>query len=106
MNRKVRRRPRVAIDLVEQALFIGKTSPKAASRFLAAAEKAFLRLAEQPELGGAYPTDNEQLDGLRAWRIRGFEKHIIFYLVRPRAIEVVRVLHAARDLDTLLADEP
>jgi toxin ParE1/3/4 len=105
MTRKVRKRPRVEIDLIEQALFIAETSSKVASRFLAAAEATFSRLAEQSGLGGLYPVENERLQGLRAWRIRGFDKHIVFYLVHPRSIEIVRVLHAARDLKAILTAE-
>jgi plasmid stabilization system protein ParE len=56
MRRQIRKRPRVEVDLVEQALFIGKTSAKAAARFLLAAENAFSKLAERPELGGIYQT--------------------------------------------------
>jgi toxin ParE1/3/4 len=105
MSRKIHKRPRVLLDLAEQALFIGKTGPEAASRFLDAAEAAFSTLAEQPNLGGLFPMENTRLEGLRAWRIRGFNKHVVFYLVQARSIEIVRVLHGARDLDAILAAE-
>jgi plasmid stabilization system protein ParE len=33
--------------------------------------------------------------------IRGFEKHVIFYRPIANGIEVVRVLHASRDLEAM-----
>ena len=36
------------------------------------------------------------------WRLRGFEKHLIFYRPIKDGIEVIRVLHASRDLAAVL----
>ena len=44
-------RPRVRLDVVEQATYIGKDSILAANRFLDASEVTFEFLAESPELG-------------------------------------------------------
>jgi toxin ParE1/3/4 len=34
--------------------------------------------------------------------VKGFEKHLIFYRQRETGIEIVRVLHAARDVEAIL----
>jgi toxin ParE1/3/4 len=43
--------------------------------------------------------------GLRSWAIRGFATFLVFYRPTQRGIEVIRVLHGARDLDAILEAE-
>ena len=38
---------------------------------------------------------------LRRWRIRGFENFLIFYRLIEDGIEVIRVLHGAREIERL-----
>lgn len=45
------------------------------------------------------------LAGLRMWPIRRFERYLIFYRQIPEGIEIVRLLHAARDLEILFEKE-
>jgi toxin ParE1/3/4 len=89
-------------DLAEQAEYIRKDNPRAAIRFLEAAETTFEQLANQPGLGGLEECARPELAGLRCWRIRGFKKHLIFYLPVADGIEIVRVLHGARDIKSIL----
>lgn len=89
-------------DLIEQAVFIGKENAEAAERFLQEAEKAFALLAEMPRLGSVFISAHPRFGNLRTWRIHGFEQHLIFYLVRENSIEIIRVLHAKRDIDAAL----
>jgi len=56
-------------------------------------------------MGGFYPTKNRRLIGLRVLRVQGFPNHLAFYLERHNSIEIVRVVHGARDLDHALQDE-
>lgn len=105
MARKVLRRPRAKQDLLEQALFIADDNLDAAERFLDAAEAAFARLLEMPEIGVAREYRNERFAGLRLWPISGFERHLIFYRPIEAGIEVVRVLDAARDVAAILERE-
>ena len=53
-------------------------------------------------LGERWPSANPRLAGLRSWRIEGFEKHLIFYRPADDGIDIVRVIHAARDVGTVL----
>ena len=55
-----------------------------------------------PELGAARSFANPKLAGLRMWPIKGFEKQLVFYRPVKEGIEVIRVLHAARDIGPLL----
>jgi toxin ParE1/3/4 len=92
-------------DLNEQAKFIQRDSPDAAIRFLAAAEASFRLLADMPELGERQEFGRPELAGLRAWQVRGFENYLIFYRRIDHGVEVVRVLHAARDIAAIFDDQ-
>ena len=102
MSKRIDKHARAKGDLADLAEFIRRESPKSALRFLEAAEKAFEFLADMPEIGGLEEDVRAELVGLRCWPIRGFENHLIFYLPIENGIAVVRVLHAARDINSIL----
>jgi len=91
-------------DLIEQATYLEEHSSQAAERFLDAVEESIRRLAGMPEIGSVYETENSRLAGLRAWGVKGFDKHVIFYRKDGNRIEVIRVLHGARDIAAVLGD--
>lgn len=105
MASRVDIRPRARVDVVELAIYIGKDSILAANRFLDASETTFRFLGKSPQIGAVYPTRHKRLHGLRVFRVKGFANHLAFYLERTHGIEIVRVLHGARDLDAALRDE-
>lgn len=99
---RIRRHPRVVDDLTELADFIAKDKPAAADRFLNAAEAAFERLSSAPMLGEAcwfLPSGRSEL---RYWPVPGFEARLIFYRPTGNGIEILRVLHRARDIARIL----
>ena len=98
-------RPRARLDVVELAAYIGQDSVTAANRFLDACEATFEFLAESPQIGAIYPTKNPRLVGVRVFRVKRFPSHLAFYLERHNAIEIVRVVHGARDLDAVLKND-
>ncbi len=81
----VEKRPRAIRDLL-------------ALRFLDAAEASFEHLAAMPELGVARDYRDPRLSGVRMWPIGRFENYLIFYRPAARGVEIVRVLHAKRDI--------
>ncbi len=58
-----------------------------------------------PGIGERRESRNPRLHGLRIWRVEGFENHLIFYRPADDGIEIVRVLHGARDIDRIFAEE-
>lgn len=96
------RSPEAEVDVTELSESLAQRSPRAALRFLDAAEAALAALAAMPGMGGMYETDNPQLAGLRVWPIPGFPNHLVFYREADPNIEIVRVLHGRRDLEDLL----
>ena len=95
-------RPQARLDLVELATYISRDSADAAWRLLDAAEETFEFLAMNSQAGAIYSTKNAQLVGLRVFQIRDFPNHLSFYLERELSIEIVRVLHGARNVDAVL----
>jgi len=43
--------------------------------------------------------------GVRRWRIQRFESYLVFYRDTGRAIEIIRVVHGARNIERLF-EEP
>lgn len=91
------------MDLVEIAVYIGQGSITAAERFLAAAEAAFTQLSAMPGMGAVCQFVNPAAQGLRFWPITGFRRYLIFYRPLADGIEVVRVIHGARDLERVIS---
>jgi toxin ParE1/3/4 len=89
----------------EHAEFIARDNLEAARRFYDVAAQAFEHLAAMPEMGSPRLLRNPAVAGLRLWRIPGFERHLIFYRPIQDGIEIIRVLHAARDIDAILEQE-
>lgn len=96
--------PQARQDLIDLADYMARDNLAASERFLVAAEKACEQLAGMPGLGSPWESENPALAGLRMWSVRGFPRHVIFYRPLPDGIEIVRVLHAARDLESILGE--
>lgn len=102
MTISILRRPKAAQDAEEIADYIARDSLAAAVRFLENTESTLRTLASSPGSGSRFDSDHAELSDLRFRRVEGFPSHLIFYIERQTAIEVVRILHGARDLDTEL----
>ena len=102
----VERRPQALRDLSDIAVYLAEESgtDELALSFLAAAETTFKQLATMPAMGVARESFDPVLAGVRMWRIPGFDKYLIFYRPAENGIEIIRVLHAKRDLNSLFGD--
>jgi len=94
--------PKADRDLDEQFLYIAQDSREAAIGFLVAAQATFEQLAAMPELGELQHFRQPNLADVRVWRVRGFENYLIFYRPIERGVEIIRVLHGARDIPAIL----
>jgi toxin ParE1/3/4 len=95
------RRPRARRDIVEIAVFIALDSVEASDRFLEAVESTFQALARMPRVGALCRFRNPRFVGVRMWRVRDFENYLIFYRPRQDGVEVLRLVHGARDIASL-----
>lgn len=99
MKLKVRK---AAVEDIQRICdFISSENPEAATRFIDAVDEEFSLLSAHPFLGRQR---HFKIKGIRSWRVRGFEKYVIFYEVGAKALEVLRVLHGARDIRSILEE--
>jgi len=105
MSPKIIRREAALRDLDAQAEFIQQDSPDAAIRFLEAARETFDLLAKMPELGGVCEFGSPNAAGIRVWPIKGFKNYLIFYRPIQQGVEIIRVLHGARDIPAVLEED-
>jgi len=88
--------------IAECADFISRESLDAGLRFFEAAEATFGKLADAPGMGRPLASADIRLVGIRVWPVAGFPNYLIFYRPVSDGIEVIDVLHAARDLESLM----
>jgi toxin ParE1/3/4 len=93
--------PEVRRDLLELADHISHDNLDAALRFLDAVERMFQFLAMNREVGQLCQFADPESAGLRAWPVEGFRNHLVFYRATDDGVDIVRVLHGARDIEAL-----
>lgn len=96
---KIIKRPRAKSDLAEIWDYIAEGSEARADAFVETIGQKLQILAERPNIGR--PRD-ELVDALRSFPVG---RYVIFYMPIENGIDVVRVLHGARDLDSVLGAE-
>ncbi len=107
MKRTFVERPQARRDLRQIARYIAieRKSPRSADRLLLAAERTYHRIAARPGIGERYASHDPAFADLRIATIDRFRSYLIVYRATDDRVEVLRVLHGARDVDEILADE-
>jgi len=91
-------------DILEQADWYEiQSGPKLATRWERAVTSTIVRISTAPKSGALCWFKAEQLSGSRRVSIAGFPKHLIFYQVDSKGIFELRVVHGARDLESLFS---
>ena len=65
--------------------------------FIDALQAAVAHICEHPGMGSTRYSDLLKTQAVRLWPLKKFP-YLIFYIERARHVEVVRVLHAKRDI--------
>lgn len=105
MRKRIVITPKADRDLDEQFTYIAHDSLESALRYLDAVEDAFDKIADMPRIGRTCQFDRRDFSGIRRWPVPRFERHVIFYQATERSIEVVRILHTARDIDAVFSED-
>lgn len=92
-----RLRPEAQSDLDAIVLTIAADNPTAAMRWLEDMEKRFRRLSEMPRIGVARPEIAAEMRTLNAGTY-----FVLYRETGERSVEIVRVLHGARQWQDLL----
>lgn len=102
---EVNKRPLVIQDLIELATYIAEDNLDASDRFLAAAEETFKQLAKMPGMGKLNQFYNPNLADVRQQAVKGFQKYLVFYRPTDSGVEILRVIHGARDIEAILDED-
>jgi toxin ParE1/3/4 len=88
----IRRSAKARTDILDIWLYIAERNPAAADRVLDAIEHVFGMIALHPLIGRERP---EILPGIRSFSVMSW---VVFYRPENEFVDIVRVLHGARDL--------
>ncbi len=58
-------------------------------------------LALNPDIGKQTHYPHHFLKDSRVFPMKAFEKHLVFYTPRPEMIEILDIVHGARDIEHL-----
>ena len=89
-------------DILSNAEYLEEHgSAETAQRFLDATQKTFEALARMPKAGALCAFRSPVLRPIRRWPVKDFENWLIFYLARRNGVEIVHLIHGARDIESL-----
>lgn len=95
MKPVIRRTPQAHLDLVEIWLYIAQDNIKAADDLLDNIDKEIKLIAGSPKIGRKR---EELAKNLRSFPVSSY---VIFYRIQPDRIEIIRILHGVRDIDSI-----
>jgi toxin ParE1/3/4 len=90
---------------IEQAIehLLNEAGEKVALGFVDALETAFARIGRAPGVGTTRYAHELDLPGLRTWRLKRYP-YLVFFFERSDHVDVVRVIHAHRDIPEWLRE--
>ena len=88
--------PAARLDLYDIWESIALDNPEAAREWVDRLHEAFESLAQMPGMGRS---QEHRRPNLRSWPVGSY---LVFYRPKDGGIEVARILHGRRDLDSLL----
>jgi toxin ParE1/3/4 len=96
--------PRAGEDIDEAALFLAEDSLRIVLRFYDNVQKTLSVIAEHPNRFPLYPLSHPRLQQIRKYTVIGFKNYLIFYHIKQNRIEIIRILHGARDIPSILSE--
>jgi toxin ParE1/3/4 len=95
-------RARARRDILSNAEYLeDQGGLEIAQRFLDATQNTFEALARMPKVGALCAFRSPALRRIRRWPVKGFENWLIFYQPRRNGVEIVHLIHGARDIESL-----
>lgn len=101
MPHEIFKRPQATRDIEECFVFIAEDNIDTGVTFLVAVEDSLEQLAKFPLIGRQRNFADARFQNVRMWHVKGYESYLIFYRVTDDTIEVIRFLHASRDIEDL-----
>ena len=101
MRRGVHRQEQAKADLADIVDYFAAIRLDLALRFLNEVDATLRGLLEFPGKGRPCGYSNPRAADLRVYAVDGFDNYLLYYRILPEGIELVRVLHGARDRDVI-----
>ena len=92
-------------DIAEICYYFAQHAPEVESRFYLAFDKTVQQLLRSPALGERCRFRSLATKSMRIWQVDGFSNYLIFYRQGGDQLEILRVLHGARDYETMFNEE-
>jgi toxin ParE1/3/4 len=96
--------PRAREDIKQIAAYIGEHNPQASMAFRQTLQHIYEVLLDLPEMGSFRNFRNPDMKGLRMLPVPKCKNYLLFYRPTPERLEIVRVLHGARDVSSLFGE--
>ena len=102
-------KPVIASTLAQQDIdaaadhYLAESGVPLALRFVDAVSDAMQLIGRQPGIGSPRLAHEVGIEGLRSWPLAGFP-YLVLYLDHDDAVDVLRVLHGARDVPATLLE--
>jgi len=97
--------PAADADIDEAAQYIARDSVPAALRFYDAVDQSLREIALHPRRSPRYELKHPQLKTLRKRAVSEFRNYLVFFTVNRTSVLVLRVLHGARDISSILRQD-
>lgn len=91
-------------ELVNLSAYLAEDSEGIAQSFLNSCDATFRFLALNPYAGVQRQFNDPALSDVRMWRVRDFNKYLVFYIPAEAGVKILHIVHSARDY-TRLFDE-
>ena len=102
MTRRVNTRASADADLASQmSWYLDNATSELAERFFGAVQETAETLLEFPNMGFRHGFRQPALTEVLMHPVKGFEKHLLLYVPTEGGIDLIRVYHAARDIDEI-----
>jgi toxin ParE1/3/4 len=101
MSYEIRKKPEAERDIEECFVYIGEDNLDIALRFLMAVEESIDEIGRNPYIGANREFKSLQNINLQMLLVKNFSNYQIYYSIDVKTIEIIRVLHGARDLENI-----
>ena len=92
-------------DLSEIERYFDEHSEDVSQRFRERFRETVKRLCRSPNIGERCRFRSPRTKGMRMWLVDGFSNYLIFYRVQDDMLQILRVVHGARDYATMFGGE-
>lgn len=96
--------PKARIDLGDAAHYYSSRRRGSGRRFLDAADRTFQRLRTSGQVHARYGFEAASLADARVCNVDEFDAYLIIYRMTNATVEILRVVHGARNIDSLAGE--